>query len=545
MNQIGLAIFVLRHWLKPTAGEFHRCLREPKKTQLSLQQQFFSAFQQSYYSQALASITLLKSVEDRPNHLFPKREGKPLSLQERGWGRGQNVSHKSIYNWSQIPIIEYTDIQDLINRQLTENTNFFKPEKVLFYEKTSGSRSAAKLIPYTKSLLNSFNNMFCVWAYDIISNVPKLCKGKIYFCVSPQLGEGNSNKFGLANDTEYLNPWLRWFLNPFLVSSVGLNRISDPEVFKYELAKRLLVAEDLEIISIWNPTFLKVILDYIQSNQDRLDRELKNRLSQERSQLLLSSQIEWTKIWPHLKIISCWDSAHATSQANYLRSLFPDVMVQGKGLLATEAPMTIPLTKAGGCVPMLTEVFFEFLDGLGEIHLLHELKVGATYEIVISQKGGLYRYKIGDRVRVTHYYLNTPCLEFIGRNAEISDLVGEKLNEDFVKDCLINLKLKDTFFQSLLPVLEPNPHYVLLLDKAEENAEAIATKLDALLQKTYHYRQARLLGQLAPVRVFISSDIADLIVKCQIESGKKWGDIKHQIILNPVSEFEVWSNFLN
>ena len=116
-------------------------------------------------------------------------------------------------------------------------------------------------------------------------------------------------------------------------------------------------------------------------------------------------------------------------------------MVQGKGLLATEAPMTIPLIKAQGCVPVLNEVFFEF-EHQGNIYHLHELELGKVYSIIISQKGGLYRYRIGDRVRVTHYYLKTPCLEFLGRTETTSDLVGEKLHEDFVQDTLNQLHLR-------------------------------------------------------------------------------------------------------
>ncbi|MFH7029312.1 MAG: GH3 auxin-responsive promoter family protein [Heteroscytonema crispum UTEX LB 1556] len=35
--------------------------------------------------------------------------------------------------------------------------------------------------------------------------------------------------------------------------------------------------------------------------------------------------------------------------------------------------------------------------------------------IILSQKGGLYRYKISDGDRLTHFYLNTPYLQFFGR----------------------------------------------------------------------------------------------------------------------------------
>jgi hypothetical protein len=73
-------------------------------------------------------------------------------------------------------------------------------ESILFYEKTSGSRGAAKLIPYTKSLLSSFNEMFCLWTHDLILHGANFSTGKIYFCISPQLGE-KQDKIGLNNDS--------------------------------------------------------------------------------------------------------------------------------------------------------------------------------------------------------------------------------------------------------------------------------------------------------------------------------------------------------
>ena len=117
--------------------------------------------------------------------------------------------------------------------------------------------------------------------------------------------------------------------------------------------------------------------------------------------------------------------------------------------------MTIPLIPAKGSVPLLNEVFFEFLDESGFIYQLHELKQGKIYEMIISQKGGLYRYRIGDRVRFTHLYLNTPCLEFMGRHKEVSDLVGEKLHSEFVRDVLETLPLEGTCFKTLGPVKYP------------------------------------------------------------------------------------------
>jgi GH3 auxin-responsive promoter len=292
---------------------------------------------------------------------------------------------------------------------------------------------------------------------------------------------------------------------------------------------RLLQEETLEIISIWNPSFLKVILDYISTHRSRLQSQLPT----DRAKLLNQPQIPWQQVWPHLKLISCWDAAGAVDQANSLRSLFPHVLIQGKGLLATEAPLTIPLFAAPGCVPVLDEVFFEFEDGAGKIWLLHELLVGPEYQLIISQKGGLYRYRMGDRVRVTHYYHQTPCLEFLGRSGGISDMVGEKLNPDFVRDVLQQLQLGGGF-NTLVPVKDP-AHYVLLLD-----GELDAAELDQLLCRSHHYAQARSLGQLQVAQVISRSDMAECWARMRMAQGARWGDIKDEILVSqPINDRSV------
>ena len=489
--------------LSPAAQKFLHTLDNPQKMQQSVQQEIVYRLAKSEY-------------------------GKFLGI-------------NSIADWHRIPIVEYQDIQEWIEKQKKIKAPILTPDPILFYEKTSGSSGAAKWIPYTQSLRSSFNHMFCVWAYDLIQHGPKFSTGKIYFCISPQMGNDATTesgvKVGLKDDSEYLDGWLRQFLSPFLVSPPGINSLRNPEEFKNKLSQTLLLEENLEIISIWSPSFLKVHLDYIQEHQKRLVSELGNKLSPERQKLLLKPEIPWTKLWRELKLISCWDSGNAADGAGFLRSLFPGVTIQGKGLLATEAPITIPLIAAQGCVPLIDEVFFEFTDEKGNIHRLHELEMGNVYKIIISQKGGLYRYRIGDRVRVTHFYKNTPCLEFLGRSEEISDLVGEKLHSEFVREIIDSLPLEGTFFKSLVPATFPQEHYILLLDTAKQPADAIARQLDDALMRSHHYKKARLLGQLSPVRVIVSTQIPETLTMYKTQSGSNWGDLKHQLLVTkPIEE---------
>ncbi|MBO0348723.1 GH3 auxin-responsive promoter family protein [Phormidium pseudopriestleyi FRX01] len=506
------------------AYRFSQALKNPRRSQRSVQQEIYRNFLSSDY-------------------------GKSLDL-----GAASQTSLNE--QWNQIPVVNYEDIQDWIEPADSPGSQEFKnssqntplpgksltPEPILFYEKTSGSRGPAKWIPYTQSLRSSFNAMFCVWVHDLIQNGPKFETGKFYFCISPQLKDPQivtENAGGLADDSEYLDGWLRALLSLVLVAPPRLKHLQDPDEFKEQLSLELLCEDRLEAISIWSPSFLKVLLDYIETHRESLLEKLGDKISGDRSQLLKQSPIPWTQIWPKLKLISCWDSSHSREQSEFLRKLFPGVMVQGKGLLATEAPMTIPLIAAQGFVPLLNEVFFEFEDKTQKIYKLHEIKQGEEYTLIISQKGGLYRYRIGDRVRVSHFYHKTPCLEFLGRDRSISDLVGEKLSETFVKTVLEDISLETTFFKTLVPVTQPVAHYLLLLDEAQESPEAIAQKLDRALMRSPHYRHARLLGQLDRPRVFISKEIPHSLIRYRTQSGKKWGDLKHEILANAPIDSEL------
>jgi hypothetical protein len=490
-------IELLGKLLAPAARRFQADLQQPQLAQKRVQQQIFK-------------------------NLIASEYGKSLGISQTT-------------EWAEIPIVEYADLADRIDKQRAAQTNLLSPEPVIFYERTSGSSSAAKWIPYTKSLRQSFSAMFGIWAHDLIRNGAKFTTGRVYFCVSPQLGRSESIETGLADDSEYLDGWLRWFLRPFLVSVPGINRLSAAE-FKHQLCLALLTAENLEIVSIWSPSFLTVHLDYIATHRDRLRLELAGKISTERSQLLTEPEINWMKLWPQLKLISCWDNANAADRADYLRSLFPQVLVQGKGLLATEAPMTIPLIAAKGCVPIVDRVLFEFIDSTQQIRKLTELEVGEIYTVIISQLGGFYRYKIGDRVRATHYYLNTPCLEFVGRDRSTSDLVGEKLQSEFVRDAIASLGNLGANFQSLVPARQPQEHYLLLLDRTDWKTPEIIDRLEAALARSPQYHHARSLGQLTPLEVLVSPHIPELVLLARQNDPQqahvRWGDIKHQLLAN-------------
>ena len=135
-------------------------------------------------------------------------------------------------------------------------------------------------------------------------------------------------------------------------------------------------------------------------------------------------------LWPHLRVVSCWSHGQAGIAATDLQRRLPHVSLQPKGLLATEAFVSIPFGKHHPIA--VASHFLEFADEHGEPRLAHELRLGETYSVIVTTGGGLWRYRLGDSVKVEGFLAATPSLRFIGRGGSVSDLCGEKLAEAFV-----------------------------------------------------------------------------------------------------------------
>lgn len=376
-------------------------------------------------------------------------------------------------------------------------------ERVIFHERTSGSSAKAKEIPYTKSLLRSFEKMFLIWSADVLENAPvKFETGKLFMSISPKIGDA-----GMADDREYLSLPVRMALSPFLAVDPSL-KAADPTTFFQKAGRALVQCSDLEIISVWSPSYFLSLWRQIQRHGFPTP----------------------TAVWPKLKMISCWTEGSSAGAAAELKALFPRVWMQGKGLLATEGAMTIPWCAAEGNVPFLTGTYLEGLDTRGNIVPVWEMRESDTYEMLMTTYGGLGRYRIGDRVRVTRHFGKSPVLEFVGRAGVVSDMVGEKLDEAMVREIFERLRLPGAV------MMPRRAHGYAVI--AERPVDAAA--LEAELKKIHHYGLARALGQLKPVHALKVTDLDEKILRFWESRGRKRGDVKNATLWTNVEAAEAF-----
>ena len=416
----------------------------------------------------------------------------------------------TIDDWRErVRLRDYDGYAPWIRRIDSGEGNVLTGEPVRFLEPTGGSSGASKQIPYTARLMAEFSAATVPWCADLLWHRPRLRNGRAYWAVSPPMnvpppqGEGREGvRQGMAHERDTFPAAIRWLLGHTVVTPSPALLAADPLGWRETTLRTLLEVRDLAFISVWSPSFLTLLVESL----DEADAGAR---------------------WPQLDLISCWTDSTAARPLERMRRRFPNIAVQGKGLLATEGVVSIPLLDAPAPVAAVTSHFLEFLDG-PRAYLVHELEVGKHYEVVLTTGGGLYRYRLNDLVRVEGYLHETPLLRFAGRTDGVIDLAGEKLSPAFVEQALASAGRAlgtPLGFAMLAPAAGEPAGYVLYSD-LPHHACGLATQLDAELRQSHHYNLCRTLGQLAPVRAVANERAERIYLEVCTARGQLAGAIK-------------------
>ncbi len=447
-----------------------------------------------------------------------------------------------------VPLADYDSFTPWIARVRRGETNVLTHERVTHLIPTSGSTGARKLIPFTAGLQREFDAAIGAWLIDLQRQSPSLLGGPAYWSVTPVLGdelvEESAVPIGFDSDMAYLGGARQRLAEVVMAVPSNVQHAESIAAFRYRTLLRLMRCRELRLISVWHPSFLTLLLDALPAHWEKLLEDIARGdgnslvpLPRRAGELRTANPLKPATFWPELRVVSCWGDGAAALALTDLRRRFPDVSLQSKGLIATEAFVTLPFI---GQFPLAVQShFFEFIDTAGTVLPVQALRESEEYEVVVTTAGGLWRYRLGDRVRVTGWVQETPSLRFMRRGVNTSDWFGEKLSEPFIVAVLREIFQSDTPRFALLAPDEDDAgcRYTLYVEGAAKSDWA--EKLDRVLRRNPHYAYCRDLGQLLSVRVYIIDGQGfEAFVTRQAAQGARLGDIK-PTMLNGVAG---WSN---
>lgn len=418
-----------------------------------------------------------------------------------------------------VPITTYEDYEDYLTQIAEGEENVLTRDRVLMLEPTSGSTSATKFIPYTDSLNREFQQGIFPWLYDILTNRPDVANGSFYWSITPVTHKQERTVggvlIGFGDDSSYFTEQQQRLIVGLSAVPFDIAKIQDIDEFRRQTLSYLVQNKDLSFVSVWNPTFLSLLLRPV----DRPDL-----------------------LWPKLSLISTWADGNAAFYINELKRLFPNTEIQGKGLISTEGFVSFPLVDHVGSALSVNSHFFEFreIENKNNVRLAHELEKGKEYEVLLTTSGGFYRYNLEDVVEVVGFKEECPFIRFKGRSNKVSDLFGEKLNEYHVSravgEAIGRTGLNPSFFMVAPERIGDAPSYVLFIESAEQfNANEVVEDLDSRLQENYHYKYCRKLGQLGRPKLFLidrntEKSASDIYLEENQARGKKIGNVKPSIL---------------
>lgn len=437
-----------------------------------------------------------------------------------------------------LPMQRYADISPYIERvrQGDVGALFDRDTRILMFALTSGTTAEPKYIPITNTVLEHWREGWSVWGLRALMDHYGCFLRGIVQITSPMNDHMAPGGAPCGAITGLLAATQRRLVRRYYTAPLAVAEIRDAAA-KYYTIMRMSIDRDVAFMVTASPATLLLLARAADDHREQIIRDihdgtlwpqlpiaphtraaLASRLlaRPEAARRLERLASEHGGLFPRhywqLGFLAHWTGGTMGLYLPLLKKYFGDVPSRDIGLLASEGRLSIPVEDgtASGVLNVRSH-FFEFIPaeeyGTAQPTTLrtHELQSGCEYFILLTNGSGLYRYDLGDRVRVTGRIGQSPMIEFLSRDAHTSSMTGEKLTEDQVVSAM--QRLPEASQMALDFILSPRfaeqPRYRLFLEAGERGlpADLAARFDDALCKSNVEYAGKRESGRLGPVQV--------------------------------------------
>lgn len=476
------------------------------------------------------------------------------------------------------PITNYNFYEEYIEKMVKGEENILFSEKIEYFGHTSGTTGKQKLIPTTKNsrliaskymaiLLNRF-------AYDNFKNKWNCERGlMVSDIVTTTYTEGG---VPICSATSGGMKGIKNIIKYFYTSPIEVMEIKDKDSANY---LHLLFALNERNLSYISGAFISNILDLFRILEDNykdligdirkgrinkkinLDDNIRKKLNEYLEPNAARAdelEREFSKgfkgiiknIWPNIMYISTVTGGNFSIYDDKVNYYTDHIPIYSPVYAATEGTIGInPYIKNVRYVVIPDTVFYEFIP-FEEIDkdnpktlLINELKVGEKYEIVVTNYAGLYRYRLGDVVKVVNYYNNSPEIEFLFRKNQVLNMVSEKTNEEHltnaIRSCMNNFNLSLVDYTTKPDNSITPGRYVFYCEFKDklfyEKVKSLEKQLDKELRKSnLAYDRARNNRKLDDIKIIVlKSGTFKIIKESLLQKGVSKNQIKiPRVIIN-------------
>jgi len=366
------------------------------------------------------------------------------------------------------PAIEYDSIEGLILQIRDQNINYLCTDKILAFAKSSGTTSRSKFIPLTKAGIQSnYTAGKTMLSYYVSANPhSRIFEGKNFSLTGSYSLTGNYVVGDIsALFTYFLSPWYK----PFRLPNLQLATIADWND-KLEKIVPILAKADIRWIA-GVPSWMSVMIDRIE---DYAQKPIKN-------------------VWSNLEVFF-YGGVNIKPFESYYTKKFEGQLTLWQTYNASEGFFGLQEEKESEDFGLLFNIhnYYEFIH-FHEINIenpsligIDELVEGEIYELVITNSSGLYRYRMGDLLRITK--VNPWRFELVGRTKNSINVFGEELMVSNTERAMAELNKHIDFLvkdYTVAPVLNGNTghhHWLIEFMKEPSDLTNFQERLDEILR---------------------------------------------------------------
>ena len=400
-----------------------------------------------------------------------------------------------------VPVSSYDDYESYIDRINNGEKNLITAYETYSMLATSGSTSGSKLIPITNEALKRYRN-----AMDrYLRHHRKEHGGRRLFISFLQTDSGEDTS--LFNPMLFTSAYYRYnyeqgdFPPEELVGEKTVNFFRDPCDYMYAKIWMALASDDISSMESVYLYDMLVFFHYFEMYHREILADMEQRRVPEEISLphdvkdylenmdysydrIRKLKIECemgfddivSRIWPRVSIISGIGSGAFSVEEKSLKKYTGNIPVWHYIYAASECVMAVPVDiNTFNYILYPGSAYYEFRSiDTNEIVEISKLETGKRYELILTTFSGLYRYALGDVLKVVGFYGELPIICFMYRSNLILNIAGEKIDMNMLEravrkwSSVRNIKLWQYFFYEDYSTIPARYHGVIVFENDEE-----------------------------------------------------------------------------